>query len=167
MRCTLPGPVDLLMLPRFLNRWQKRVEDFHPYFVASSLKKKILRVSRKIITDKVKQARRLYTRKFQWFKTIATGRQIKLHSAETKGRRNFRSRGEFTEKYWRVLTERLLYGRCQVHWIIPEFASVFLCELDHLYLPINVTIGSYPPTEIEKWPALFVMVLFQRNDCRS
>ena len=33
--------------------------------VATSLKKKILRVSRKIITDRVKQARRLYTRTLQ------------------------------------------------------------------------------------------------------
>lgn len=70
---------------------------------ATSLKKKILRVSQKIITDRVKQARRLYTRKLQWFKTIATGREIKLHSAETKGRRNFKSWGELMGTHWRML----------------------------------------------------------------
>lgn len=52
-----------------------RAEDFNPHFVPSPLKKKFLQVSRKIVPDRIKQTRRLYSRqlRLQRVKMIATG----------------------------------------------------------------------------------------------
>lgn len=56
------GFADVAQIPQQMTEDSGR---FSSMFAPCSLKKKILQVSRKIITDRVKQARRLYSRQLQ------------------------------------------------------------------------------------------------------